>query len=81
MHDVEDRIWSVLRTFAEDRGIDTRRLVPEAALADLGVDSMHLVDLAFRFEETFGIHIRLEDFRAQTVGDAVAFVAGLVEKR
>lgn len=72
---------AIVRQFAEDRGIDPTLIVPKARLADLGVDSMHLVDLAFRFEEAYDIEIPMEEFRAETVEDAITFVAQLVDAR
>ena len=76
--DPKSQVLAVVRQFVEDRGIDPKTIVPEARLADLGVDSMHAVDLVFRFEETFGISIPMENFRATTVGEAIAFVARLM---
>jgi len=77
----QPELIAIVRQFAEDRGIDPALIVPAARLADLGVDSMHLVDLAFRFEEAFAIEIPMEQFRAETVEEAITFVARLVDAR
>ena len=74
----ESQLLALVRQFAKDRGIDPELIVPDAQLSDLGVDSMHMVDLIFRFEETFDIQIRIEDFRPSTVGEAIAFVSKLI---
>jgi len=74
-------ILDIVKQFAKDRGVQPERIVPGASLSELGVDSLHAIDLAFRLEEHFGINIPLERFRARTVGEAVTFVAGLVEQQ
>lgn len=74
----EAQVLAVVQEFVEDRGIDSRKIVLDANLAELGVDSMHAVDLVFRFEEAFGVTIPMEEFQATTVGEAVAFVVRLI---
>jgi acyl carrier protein len=74
----EEEILSVVRQFVEDLGQDPRRIVPEANLRDLGIDSLHAVDLVFRFEEKFEVSIFIEDFSATTVAEAVQFMQGLL---
>lgn len=69
-----DELLAVLRQFASDRDVDPTRIVPEAALSDIGIDSLQAIDLIFEFEERYGITIRVEDFRATTVSEALDFV-------
>ena len=76
-----DEILSVVRQFVEDLGQDPARIVPAAPLSELGIDSLHAVDLVFRFEEHFEIEIPMEHFRATTVAEAVAFVEDLLQQR
>ena len=72
----EEEILSVVRQFVEDLGQDPSKAVPEANLRDLGIDSLHAVDLVFRFEEKFEVSIFIEDFSATTVAEAVQFMQG-----
>jgi acyl carrier protein len=62
----------------EDQGQDPARIVPEARLRDLGIDSLHAIDLVFRFEEKFEIEVPMEDFNATTVEEAIAFIEQLI---
>jgi acyl carrier protein len=74
----EDRILAIVRRFVQDQGEDPSKVVLEAHLPDLGIDSLHALDLLFRFEEEFAINIPLEDFKATTVAEAVAFLDELL---
>ena len=51
--------------------LDASMLVPEASLADLGVDSFSMIELVFLIEEAFQIKIPLEDLHAETVSDVL----------
>lgn len=74
----KEEILLVVRQFVEDLGQDPDKIVPDASLSDLGIDSLQAVDLVFRFEERFQIDIPMEQFHATTVDEAVAFVARLL---
>jgi acyl carrier protein len=74
----DEQILQVIRQFVEDQGNDPAKVVPEALLTDLGIDSLHALDLIFRFEDTFEINISLEDFHAETVGAAITFLNTLL---
>lgn len=69
-----EEILAVVRQFVEDLGQDPNKIVPGAALKDLGVDSLHAVDLVFRFEEKLEVAIPMDDFNATTVDEAVVFI-------
>jgi acyl carrier protein len=57
------------------------QLRPEATLADLGIDSLDLVDLMFKIEDRFGLKIKDEVPRdLLTLGDVAAYIDGLLEK-
>ena len=48
----------LIRNFLTARqGIETAKVVPEALLADLGVDSLMMLELIFEFEDRFGIKL------------------------
>ena len=61
---------------AELLDIETDEIKPESKFqADLGADSLDLVELIMEFEEKFGGEISDEDAQSiQTVGDAVKYV-------
>ena len=73
-----EEILQVVRQFVEDLGQDPSKIVPAAKLADLGIDSLHAVDLVFRFEERFEVDIPMENFHATTVAEAIDYVAKLL---
>jgi acyl carrier protein len=50
------------------------RLVPEATLEDLGIDSMSTIDLLFVVEDEFGITVGREPIELKTLGDVVAYI-------
>jgi acyl carrier protein len=58
------------------------RLRPEATLADLGIDSLDLVDLIFKIEDRFGLETRDDVPRSvATLGDVAAYVDELLKKQ
>lgn len=76
----EDDVYAVVREFMKDHGRDPTLIEPKVELRALGIDSLGAVDLAFRFEDRFGIVIPMESFPLTTVDDAVRFVVGLSEQ-
>jgi acyl carrier protein len=56
------------------------RLVPEATLADLGIDSLDLVDLIFKIEDHFGLNIKDDVSRPLvTLSDVAAYIDELLK--
>jgi acyl carrier protein len=74
----DEKILEIVRQFVKDQGQDPGKVRPEAALRDLGIDSLHAVDLVFRFEEAFEVDIPMEDFNATTVAEAMTFLRNLL---
>jgi acyl carrier protein len=75
-----DAIFVILAGFAEAFGLERSRIAPTASLFDLGVDSLQLIELTFRFEEEFKIQVPIEAFSGKTtVAEAVAMIEGLIE--
>jgi acyl carrier protein len=61
-----------LRRVVPDKvDVDPARLVPDARLADIGVDSFALIELVFLAEEEFNIKIPLEGLTVKTVSDVL----------
>jgi len=66
---------AVIREFLGSRlGIGPEKVLPEVLLADLGVDSLMLVELMFEFEDRFNV-IPGRDFAGPTtVGDLASLM-------
>lgn len=68
----------LIREFLNDRlGVVPETVVPEAALSELGVDSLMLLELMFEFEDRFGITLSNDLKSPQTVGEMVTLMDGL----
>lgn len=69
------QVRTLVREFVLDLGPGLSDVRSESSLADLGVDSMSLVDLLFKLEREFDIAIPDEALpRITTVGDLVTYV-------
>ena len=69
----------LIRNFLTARqGIEPAKVVPEALLADLGVDSLMMLELVFEFEDQLGIKLPHDLKSPQTVGEMVALMDGLI---
>ncbi|MCS6861061.1 MAG: acyl carrier protein [Abditibacteriales bacterium] len=65
----------------EELNVDASEVTPEARFVeDLGADSLDVVELVMRFEETFDIEIPEEvSEQIATVADAVRYIESKVE--
>ena len=67
---------------ARDFEIPADRLLPEATLESLEIDSLRMIEILFCVEEEFGISVPAEhnDLRTRlaTFGDLAAYLDGLV---
>ena len=69
----------LIREFLHERlAADPAAVVPEAALADLGVDSLMMLELMFEFEDRFGIKLATDLQTPKTVGEMIALMDGLI---
>ena len=74
--------FGLIRNFLDDRlGVAATRVVPDAVLADLGVDSLMLLELMFEFEDRFGIKLSQDLKAPRTVGGLVTLMDGLIQSR
>jgi acyl carrier protein len=85
MTEISDRIRAI---FAEQAMLDVADVTPEARLADLGVDSLALVEAIFAIEEAFDVSVPFNAnepertvFDISTVGSVVAAVEGLIARK
>lgn len=70
-----DSTLKILKDFLIDRTeIDPAKVVPEASLEELGIDSLMQLELLFEFEEKLGISVPDVEERPKTIGDLVALV-------
>ncbi len=68
----------LIREFLKDRlGVEPDRVTLEAPLAELGVDSLMMLELMFEFEDRFGIALTKDLKSPKTVGDMVALMERL----
>lgn len=66
---------TILRDFLQDRTeIDPAKIVPEATLEELGIDSLMQLELLFEFEEKLNISLPDVEERPKTIGDLVSLV-------
>ena len=73
---------SLIRQFLNDRlGVDAARVVPEAGLAELGVDSLMMLELMFEFEDRFAIKLASDLSTPKTVAEMVALMDGLIASK
>lgn len=70
-----DAILARLREILPHRiDVDPALLVPDAALADIGIDSFALIELVFLAEDAYGIKIPMEGLKVRTLGDVLDVV-------
>ena len=76
MAEARDLTADVRRIIAEQLDVDEAKVTPEATfIDDLGADSLALVELVLKFEETFKIDIPDEDVeKISTVQDAIDYL-------
>jgi acyl carrier protein len=68
----------IVRGFLKDRlNLDPGRIVPEASLNELGIDSLMLLELFFEFEEKLNVNLSQNLPTPKTIGQLIEIVAGL----
>jgi len=68
------------QTLSETYDVDPAAISPEASLADLGLDSLTVVELLFDVEDEFGIKVP-EGVTFQTLAEAAALMDELVRNK
>lgn len=65
----------LIREFLHNRlGVPSERVVADAALVSLGVDSLMMLELIFEFEDRFGITLSKDLKSPKTVGHMTALM-------
>ena len=65
-------LGDVATTLASVAGVDASQVTPEKSLADLGIDSMTMLEVIVALEDRFGLLIPDDEWsRFSTVGDLV----------
>jgi acyl carrier protein len=59
--------------------VDPARFLPDAQLAEIGIDSFSLIELVFLAEEEFDIRIPIEGLSVSTVNDVLKIITARVE--
>lgn len=69
----------LIRDFLGERlGVAPEKAVAEAPLAELGVDSLMMLELIFEFEDRFGIKLPSDLKTPRSVGELAATMDGLI---
>ena len=76
-----ETLITVQRLIAEDAELDMTELRPGRPLEELGIDSLTVLEVMFKIEETFGIRMPEERVPLRTVQDIVDLVDRLVAER
>jgi acyl carrier protein len=68
----------IVRGFLKDRlNLDPARIVPEATLEQLDIDSLMLLELFFELEEKLGVSLSQDLPTPKTVGELIGIVRNL----
>ncbi len=71
----------LIREFLKNRlGAEPEKVVSGALLAELGVDSLMMLELMFEFEDRFGIKLPRDLKTPRTVGEIATLMNGLIAR-
>lgn len=83
-----DNAAKVIEIIATQAMLEPSDITPDSRMADLGVDSLGLVEAIFAIEEAFDVSVPFNanepgksDFDISTVGSIIAAVEGLVAQK
>lgn len=72
---IRDRLVQLLIT---EYKLPAEKLVPDARLDELGIDSLGVMELVFKIEDDFAIQFPSDQVALATVGDLVHYVESLI---
>lgn len=70
----------LINLFAETFGIAEEKLLPDATLESLGLDSLAVIEFLFQIEDQFHIQIPDQPNPPRTLDDMVQLIAPLMPK-
>lgn len=80
-HEKQDTYNKVVTIVAQTLNIDKSAISPESSLEESGADSLDMLEIIMKFEETFNIEISDEEAeKIVTINDAVAKIEALKKK-
>ncbi|UUZ65771.1 phosphopantetheine-binding protein [Polaromonas sp. P1(28)-13] len=68
----------LIHLFAETFGISEEKLLPDATLESLGLDSLAVIEFLFQIEDQFGIQIPDQANPPRTLGEMVQLIEPLL---
>jgi acyl carrier protein len=71
----------IIDLLAEKYGVEKDKITSDAAMADLGLDSLTVAELVFDIEDLCDIQLQEDDSAFTTFGDAVALVDRYLEAK
>jgi acyl carrier protein len=74
----DEEILNVVRQFFHDRKIDAGKIVPQAKITDLAIDSLMVMELIYELEDRFHVDIDARNFEPTTVQQCVEFMKKLL---
>ena len=72
---------TVQEMLAEEFELKQDQLVPEAKLADLGIDSLATIEFLFKLEERFKLDLNNDPTPVETIADIAAEIDRLMAKQ
>ena len=82
MESVQSAIFKII---AEKAAVERKKIVCDASLKELEIESLDVVEIIFAIEESFDIHVPFnandQDLEFETVGDVVKAVENLIQER
>jgi acyl carrier protein len=73
-----DRLVQIL---VDEYKLPAEKLVPDARLEELGIDSLGVMELVFKIEDDFGVRFPSDQVALATVGDLVQYVESLIARQ
>ena len=76
--EIKNMLEKVKEIVAEGLGVDAADLTAETTFAELGADSLDLMDLVMSFEDAFEVEIDTDSLSdLTTIGSVVTYIEGL----